>query len=97
MIDERNPDPRGLPPRRGITPTQIALIVAALLIVAFALWTFASTRRANPDVLTDANSVAVLMRHIAGVEDAVDSARPIRRIQPADARHTEGRRLSAVR
>ena len=58
MIDERNSDPSGLRPRRGITPTQIALIVAGLFIVAFAIWTFASTRRSNPDVLPDANGVA---------------------------------------
>ncbi|MEO7815128.1 MAG: hypothetical protein ABIR87_06755 [Sphingomicrobium sp.] len=58
MIDERNPDPRVMPARRGVTPTQIALIVAGLFIAAFAIWTFASTRRSNPDVLTDANSSA---------------------------------------
>ncbi len=57
MIDERNPDPRVVPLKRGITPTQIALIVAGLFIAAFAIWTFASTRRANPDILPDANSV----------------------------------------
>ena len=58
MIDDRNPDPRVAPAQRRITPTQIALIVAALLITAFTIWTFASTRRANPDKLPDANSVA---------------------------------------
>ena len=58
MIGERNPDPRVAPARRRITPTQIALIVAGLLIAAFAVWTVASTRRSNPDKLPDANSVA---------------------------------------
>lgn len=58
MIDERYPDPRTTPPSRRISPGQIALIAAALLIAAFAIWTFASTRRSNPDKLPDANSVA---------------------------------------
>ncbi len=43
---------------RRLTPTQIALIVAGILILAFAVWTFASTRRANPDKLPESNSVA---------------------------------------
>ena len=59
MIDERYPDPRLGAPARRITPTQIALIVAVMLIVAFAAWTFASTRRSNPDKLPDANSTTV--------------------------------------
>ena len=59
MIDERNPDPRVALARRRITPTQIALIAAGLLIAAFAAWTVASTRRSNPDKLPDANSFAV--------------------------------------
>ena len=58
MIEERNPDPRVMPVQRRITSTQIALIIAGLLIVAFAVWTFASTRRSNPDKLPDASSVA---------------------------------------
>ena len=58
MIDERYPDPGVAPTTRRITPTQIAMIVAGLLIAAFAIWTFASTRRSNPDKLPDANSIA---------------------------------------
>ena len=60
MIDERNPDLRVAPRGRRITPTQIAVIVAGLLIAAFAIWTFASTRRSNPDKLPDANSVVAI-------------------------------------
>ena len=56
MIDDRNPDAHEGPVKRGLTPTQIALIVAGLLIAAFAIWTFASTRRSNPDKLNEANS-----------------------------------------
>ncbi len=58
MIEERNPDLRVVPVQRRITSTQIALIIAGLFIVAFAVWTFASTRRSNPDKLPDASSVA---------------------------------------
>ena len=43
---------------RRLTPTQIGLIVAGILILAFAAWTFASTRRSNPDKLSDGNSAA---------------------------------------
>lgn len=57
MIDERNPDPRIGQPKRKITPLQIGIILAAILIAAFAIWTFAGTRRANPDKLPDSNAV----------------------------------------
>ncbi|MEO6581164.1 MAG: hypothetical protein ABIN83_08445 [Sphingomicrobium sp.] len=43
---------------RRLTPTQIGLIIAGILILAFAAWTFASTRRSNPDNLSDDNAVA---------------------------------------
>lgn len=58
MTEERNDAARVTPPMRRLTTTQIALIIAGILIVAFAAWTFASTRRSNPDKLSDANSVA---------------------------------------
>ena len=58
MIEERNPDPRVSRPMRRLTPTQIGLIIAGVLILAFAIWTAASTRRENPDRLTDGNAVA---------------------------------------
>ena len=58
MIDERDRDRHISAPARGITPLQIALIAAAALIAAFAIWTFASTRRSNPDKLPEANSNA---------------------------------------
>ena len=48
MIDERN-KPRTV---RRLTPLNIGLIVAGILILAFALWTAASTRRDNPDKLS---------------------------------------------
>lgn len=43
---------------RRLTPTQIGLIIAGVLILAFALWTAASTRRGNPDSLIDGNTTA---------------------------------------
>ena len=44
---------------RRLTPTRIGLIIAGILILAFALWTFASTRRGNPDKLTADNKSVV--------------------------------------
>ena len=41
---------------RRLTPTQIGLIIAGLAILAFAIWTAASTRRDNPDRLPEGNS-----------------------------------------
>ena len=38
---------------RRLTPTQIGLIAAGIFILAFVLWTVASTRRDNPDRLPD--------------------------------------------
>jgi uncharacterized protein YecT (DUF1311 family) len=38
---------------RRLTPTQIGLIAAGILILAFVLWTAAATRRGNPDRLPD--------------------------------------------
>ena len=38
---------------RRLTPTQIGLIAAGILILAFVLWTAAATRRGNPDKLPD--------------------------------------------
>ena len=58
MIDERYPEPIVAPATRRITPTQIAMIVAGLLVAAFAIWTLASTRRSNPDKLPDSSSAA---------------------------------------
>ncbi|MEO8141579.1 MAG: hypothetical protein ABI617_02865 [Sphingomicrobium sp.] len=43
---------------RRLTPTQIGLIIAAVLILVFAIWTASSTRRANPDKLPDGNATA---------------------------------------
>jgi uncharacterized protein YecT (DUF1311 family) len=43
---------------RRLTPTQIGLIIAAVLILAFAIWTASSTRRTNPDRLPDGDSTA---------------------------------------
>jgi len=59
MIEERNPGQRVTPRMRRLTPLNIALIAAAILILAFVLWTVASTRRGNPDALTETDSVAV--------------------------------------
>lgn len=50
-MTERNPDPRVQRPMRRLSPTQIGLIITGLLILAFAIWTAASTRRGNPDRL----------------------------------------------
>ena len=58
MTEEPSGEPRVTRPMRRLTPTQIALIIAGILILAFAAWTFASTRRSNPDVLTDSNMAA---------------------------------------
>lgn len=44
---------------RRFTPTQIGLTIAGVLILVFVLWTVASTRRDNPDKLTDGNGVAI--------------------------------------
>ena len=43
---------------RRLTPTQIGLIIAGVLILAFAIWTASSTRRTNPDKLPDGNVTA---------------------------------------
>lgn len=59
MSGERNGDRRVTRPMRRFTPTQIGLTIAGILILAFVLWTVASTRRENPDKLTDGNSSAV--------------------------------------
>jgi len=42
---------------RRLTPLNIGLIAAGILILAFALWTAASTRRSNPDKLGDSESI----------------------------------------
>ena len=55
MIEQRDPIRR----MRRLTPLNIALIIAGVLILAFVVWTAGSTRRDNPDRLTDGNSVAV--------------------------------------
>ena len=57
MIEDRNGDPRGTRPMRRLTPLNIALIVAGVLILALIGWTVASSRRDNPDRLTDGNKV----------------------------------------
>jgi uncharacterized protein YecT (DUF1311 family) len=43
---------------RLLTPTQIGLIIAGILILAFVVWTASSTRRTNPDKLPDGNATA---------------------------------------
>ena len=58
MIEERNRGQRVTSRMRRLTPLNIALIAAAILSLAFVLWTVASTRRGNPDALTAANSTA---------------------------------------
>ena len=58
MIEDRNRDPRVTRPLRRLTPLTIALIAAGVLILAFVAWTVGSTRRDNPDKLSDGNSVA---------------------------------------
>ena len=58
MIEERNREQRVTRPMRRLTPTQIGLILTGVLILAFALWTAASTRRDNPDRLKDGNATA---------------------------------------
>ena len=58
MIAEPTGEPRVTRPMRRLTATQIGLIIAAVLILAFAAWTFASTRRSNPDKLSDGNEAA---------------------------------------
>ena len=35
-------------PMRRLSPTQIAVILAGIFILAFAIWTFVGTRRFNP-------------------------------------------------
>ena len=47
------PDPRVTRPMRRLSPTQVGLIIAGVLILAFAIWTASSTRRTNPDKLPD--------------------------------------------
>lgn len=58
MSSDPRPDPRVSRPMRRLTPTQIGLIIAGILILAFVVWTASSTRRANPDKLPDGNAVA---------------------------------------
>ena len=57
MIEERNRGARVTPRMRRLTPLNIALIAAAILILALVLWTFASSRRDNPDKLAEGNSI----------------------------------------
>jgi uncharacterized protein YecT (DUF1311 family) len=42
---------------RRLTPINIALIAAGILILALVLWTVASTRRGNPDRLTESSAI----------------------------------------
>ena len=58
MTGDRNRDPRVTRPMRRLTPTQIGLIIAGVLILIFAIWTASSTRRTNPDKLPDGNVTA---------------------------------------
>ncbi len=51
MTGDRNEDPRVQRPMRRLTPTQIGMIVAGILILLFAIWVASSTRRSNPDAL----------------------------------------------
>ena len=57
MNGEPKSDPRVTRPMRRLTPLNIALIVAGVLILAFVIWTAASTRRDNPDKLTDGSTI----------------------------------------
>ena len=57
MKSDPTGDPRVTRPMRRLTPLNIALIVAGVLILAFVIWTAASTRRDNPDKLTDGNII----------------------------------------
>ena len=50
---EPTPGPRVTRPMRRLTPTQIGLIAAGLLILAFVVWTAVGIRRGNPDKLPD--------------------------------------------
>ncbi len=58
MNPDHNPDPRVQSPMRRLTPTQIGLIVAGVLILIFAIWIASSTRGTNPDRLPDGNTTA---------------------------------------
>lgn len=58
MSRDPRPDPRVTRPVRRLSPTQIGLIVAGLLILVFAFWIASSARRDNPDRLPDANAEA---------------------------------------
>ena len=57
MKSDPTGDPRVTRPMRRLSPLNIALIVAGVLILAFVIWTAASTRRDNPDNLTDGNTI----------------------------------------
>lgn len=58
MIEDHNRKSRVTRPMRRLTTSQIGLILAGILILVFVAWTAASTRRQNPDKLTDATSAA---------------------------------------
>ncbi len=60
MIEEPNREPRVIRSMRRLTPTQIGIIIAGVLILAFVIWTAVGTRRDNPDKLTDGNAIAEL-------------------------------------
>ena len=59
MIEDRNQGPRVTRPMRRLSPTQIGLIVAGVLILAFAIWIAVGTRRGNPDALPDNKAAEV--------------------------------------
>lgn len=56
-LDPRT-DPRVHRPMRRLTPTQIGLIIAGILILAFAIWIGVGMRSANPDKLPDGSATA---------------------------------------
>lgn len=58
MSPDRNRDPRVTRPMRRPTSNQIALIVAGLLILGFAVWIAVGMRRGNPDALLDNQTAA---------------------------------------
>ena len=58
MTPDRNPDPRVSRPMRRLTPTQVGLIIAAVLILAFAIWIAVGLRGGNPDTLPDNQTAA---------------------------------------
>ncbi len=62
MSGERIREPRVQRRMRRLTPTQIGIIIAGVLILAFVIWTASGTRRTNPDRLPDGSAAAAAPR-----------------------------------